>query len=189
MKKLSILSVCIFLAACATAPEPLPVDPLPPAPDESEAISSAFEQPTSPSDLGIETKPYTGPFHETENGELIGTITLTGYPIREEVCIGNPFDEPCATDGTYVFLKITGGMNSAMESFLARNEGNSFVRDGAIGLGCETNLEQNPALTPILTATAASQVTVTLNRPFEPAGSGVSSCFAHFDIVSVGERP
>lgn len=186
MKKLSMLSICVFLAACAPAPEQLPTDPLPPAEIVEDQAASSMPEPISPSDLSAEEEPYTGPFHETDRGELIGTITLTGYPIREEVCNDDSWDDVCDARATYVFLKITGGMNPAMESFLAQNQGNAFIRDGAIGLGCEMNVEKNPAFAPILAATAAAQVTITLSRPFEPAGRGVPSCYAHFDIVSVG---
>ncbi len=179
MKKYAILTIGTLLIACTNSTET-------PFIEQDDSTSSVPAVIAPPKEYE-EPKPYTGPFHETENGEMIGTITLTGYPVREEVCNDDDWDEPCETYATYVFFRITGGMTPAMEKFLTNHEGNSFVREGAIGLGCETNLKKNPSMAPVLAATAGSPISITLNRPFEPGGRGAPSCHSHFDILSVAD--
>ncbi len=180
MKKFLVIIVGLALVSCAKNPQAEPqVDS-----SQTDQTSSISAVPKTSSSSFSEVQPYVGPFKKTENGEFIGTITVKGFPVREPACITGGYDEPCTEWTPYVFFKITDGMTPIVQEFLTQYEGNSFVQDDAIGLGCETSLSEDQNNAVILNANSASPITLTLNRPFEPEGRGVPSCFSHFEIVS-----
>jgi hypothetical protein len=154
-----------------------------PSPPLSDAASSSV----SSSTLSEIERSSMDLFHKTENGDFTGTITLKGYPLREERCSKGGYGDVCAAWATYVFFKITDGMTPPLGEYMEQNKGNAFMKSDAIGLGCEQSDGLREILPILDSGNPASPVTIVLNRHFETPGMGAHACYSHFEIDSVSD--
>ncbi len=185
MRKLFWITSVTLVSLCLGACRQILQEPLQPTTGSTtNTISSALSSVARSSLAGSEQS-YIGPFHKTENGDFVGTLTLQGYPIREKVCDEGGYGDPCTKWTTYVFFRITDGIIPPLREFIEQNKGNSFMRSDAVGLGCERSKEIKTILPMLDSSSPSSPATIVLNRPFEVSGGGVDSCYSHFVIVRV----
>lgn len=133
------------------------------------------------------------------DGEM-GTFQAEGY-ITTMQAQREDFD--CGPNCTYderVFFTIVNTPNSSVDSFLKEWEGNSFVDDQAISLGCvfdgvisadknfagdkKLNLSRADSTT-MLNSTKNNTVKLEISRLVIPSGGGAPNCYSHFDSVTV----
>jgi len=184
------VSLMLFLSACWGGP----------ANDGSSSSSSSSS--SAVAEVSSAPVTYSGEFKQQPDGSYLGSVTLTGYATTNE--IDEPFCESDCKKYRYVFFNITHGMTPELKRFAGGNDGNAYVGNDSIGIGCvsddgktivsdvadlQTHMvqreinEQDSQV--ILKSNARNLVTITLNRDYEPAGSGAPACYSHFEYVTV----
>lgn len=130
-----------------------------------------------------------------------GIVEVTGYPeIIETV---SPFcdEETEVCDRyNYIYFKVTGYNNDGLNKYFEDMQGNSFVVDNSVGIGCEEDgyvHYQNASdffghedsfldldlSTAILNATASDPILITLTKFPYTSGSGAPTCYTHFTKI------
>lgn len=138
-------------------------------------------------------------YEDTFDGES-GKFTATGYVTTKQV-----EEAWCETDCdvyTYALFNITSTTNQALSNFFNENEGNSYVGNNSIGLGCVENgklewINDSDAY-PMKEYTLTSADTETLldsdsdnlvKVEFEKykfsGGSGAPTCYSHFGGIKL----
>jgi hypothetical protein len=130
-----------------------------------------------------------------------GVAYVTGYATIEELR-GDGLEEDENEKVDYVLFHITSPTSSNFLKWIKSIEGNAFVGEKAIGLGCVENniikyvnssdklgdkeftLTKNDS-TMIINSTKDSPVTLKLERLQFTSGSGAPLCYSHITYVSV----
>ncbi len=213
---LSIFSI-IFLSACD--PGPLDQEKIT---QESTMKSTTQTEESVPGNDSQSGESFTEnedqsptqqeePEDETTEGEFryrsigdyydyYGSVTISGYAEltsrQQAFCSSN-----CETY-EYLFFKITENNNQSLEEYIQKSQGNSFIGENSISLGCldsnilsfnnrsdelgkvEASLTEEET-SAILDATEENPITITLNRYPLRDGGGATECYSHFSEVMI----
>lgn len=130
-----------------------------------------------------------------------GTLELTGY-LDTKLFTCNP-GEGCLKTVTYAYFVITKTDNELIYNFTNRNEGNSFVGENNIGLGCfekdanriySVNFSDSGQVENIITggefkkllqSNKNNPVKIKLTKPYFSGGGGAPECYSHFRSFKV----
>ncbi len=138
-------------------------------------------------------------YEDTFDGTT-GKFTATGYVTTKQV-----EQAWCETDCdvyTYAFFNITSTTNQAISKFFSENQGNSYVGNNSIGIGCVENgkLEwindsdaypmKEYTLTvadteTLLESDSGNLVKVEFEKYKFTGGSGAPTCYSHFGGIKV----
>lgn len=126
-----------------------------------------------------------------KNGDdFTGTFQARGYVSTtekdESFCVAD-----CAKD-TLAYFVLTDITNKSFALFAEKYNGNTFVTDNSIALGCiiegrllgRQTFSESDSQT-ILGSSAQNQIVLEFNRTTVPEGRGVDNCYSHFDTIAV----
>lgn len=173
-----------------------------PADGGASSSSSSFSSSSSAAAaVPVRGRSDVGEFKKQADGSYLGSVTVTGYAVTKDV--RQFFCESNCKTFRYVSFHITDGMTPDLASFLGMNEDDAFSSKDSIGIGCVTEggairsdladpetymssrqLDAKDAQV-ILSSNPRNLVTVTFDRPYEPAGGEAPNCYAHFGIEMV----
>jgi hypothetical protein len=141
------------------------------------------------------------PFKFYERYGLYGALEPMGYlRIDHWKCdpSNNPFCEGDVDYASFVMTNVDGIDSKALKSFFGENEGNSFVGQQSIGLGCydkeksiihsvnegdvgqAKNFINNNSLQKLLHSSKDNPVRLYMVKPVFTGGSEVPDCYSHF---------
>jgi hypothetical protein len=217
MKKTIILGTFILalvLAGCGNSDQSALSEPG--EVEESQSVStleedlggedSAEDQENSPESSEEERKEEASKensFHyDEESGTYYGKLVVEGYLTTQEV--PEPFCEENCAMHTYAFFNVLKSDNDSLGYYLKRQEGNSFVGEGKIGLGCVKDgvlwrmndsdefgmkrYENSPEESEkIIGSSAESPIKIELERYLYTSGRGAPACYSHFAQVEIVE--
>lgn len=125
-------------------------------------------------------------------GGFDGSLTLTGYLEIKSV---QDFD---GKSSDYAFFIITKTNNNLIYDYLREEEGNSFVGNNSIGLGCyqkesnrifstnygdigvAENVISGNEYQKLITSTQTNLIQLDLTKPIFNGGGGAPTCYSHF---------
>lgn len=135
-------------------------------------------------------------FQESKVYGFYGTLTLTGF-LRTERRICNPGDM-CGETVDYASFVFKETDNQAIYDLLNQFSGNSFVSEGAVGVGCyqkdlnriystndaDTNVSENiireEDLNRLLGSSFSKPVKLKMTKPVYTSGRDAPDCYSHF---------
>lgn len=165
-----------------------------------EAVNTEVKKEDATKNTEMNSKPLEkGTFGE--EGDF-GNFQVEGYATTVK-----RNNEPCGDmckEYDYVFFNIVKSENAKVFEYIKSNVGNSFVQDGAIGMGCKvgdtisySNASDagsaeyviNQADTQkILAATKDNPIRLSVERlKYTTGGSGAPTCYSHFATFKVVE--
>ena len=185
---LSFVLLSLLLAACtsgtvSTGEETTPVEELP------FAITNTLP---------------AGTFARQPGDGFSGDLTVRGYAEIENV--QEAFCEQNCNTYQYVFVKILETGNAALPLFLTEFDGNSYVQEDAIGIGClegevirfenATDEQQmvESSISPDATrmiqeSSKRNPILLKLTKKQLSGGSEAPSCYSHFSTIEVVRTP
>ena len=136
----------------------------------------------------------------THNEDFSGIVKVTGYPIVE-----NKVNE--LGDGkeySYVYFYIMESNKQEFEAYIQKLNGNAFVSDNAIGIGCiiDNNIKyynasdkngekeyilSNDISNEILNSTKDNPIRLKLERLPLTYGKGAPICYSHITTIEVAK--
>ncbi|MFC1615704.1 hypothetical protein ACFL21_01060 [Patescibacteria group bacterium] len=173
---------------------------------EKEKEREAFEEKAEEVEPNEATIPE-GDFTKDADGNYLGTIYLEGYAITE--LRPEAFCDPTVDDCLNYEYMVFNYMNVENADFLemiADSQGNSFVGQGSVGIGCltyEGTIEYMNAadedsggrefvwegddIDKLISATEDRPVVLKMSRKLFTGGSGAPTCYSHFRDFEVYE--
>lgn len=150
----------------------------------------------SPVDLDESTSGANVAFRKSDVFGFYGTVTLTGYlEVVKRVC--NPGDM-CGETVDYASFVFRNNDNNAIKEFTGEYQGNSYVGDFAVGLGCQQTDKnriyyENDAdsgwktgeisgsdYQKLIASSPENPVQLKLTREIYTSGRGAPDCYSHF---------
>lgn len=131
-----------------------------------------------------------------------GKLIVNGYAAISEMPEGFCVDDCLVYD--YVFFNVLSTDNKFLDNYIEEQQGNSFVGDISIGLGCVENdilwrmndsdefgmqkYTDSPATSEaILNSSKENPITVELERYLYTGGKGAPDCYSHFAKVGLAK--
>lgn len=137
--------------------------------------------------------------------EEYGIVYVEGYATKEVLESSNMYgDLDGLESANYVFFNITNTDSNDFMTWINDSQGNAYVRDKAIGLGCiqddyiryynssdeadcqEYQIEKDLAQR-ILNSSESSPIKLKLERKKYTVGTGAPLCYSHITSVSIVE--
>jgi hypothetical protein len=136
------------------------------------------------------------PFQNSATLGFHGTLTLNGYvKVQKRIC--DP-EGMCGETVDYASFVFYQAENQVIYDLLNEFAGNSFVSEGAVGLGCYQNDQKriystNDAdtgtvesviigsdFTKLMASNANNKVRLRMTKPIYTSGRGAPDCYSHF---------
>ena len=187
MKGVGLLCFAFLTSCIASTPD-----------NQVESLSSIGS-----SSEAVSTSSASSGFGRNEWGDYGGVVTVRGYAETYERCLNwmESIGENCQKT-EYIFFKIIEADQASMFDYIKAEQGNSFVADQAVGLGCSADgvisywnaAGANPIVqheipteetVRILRSSAEDMVTLRLKRNPPNDGMGAPACYSHFESIEV----
>ncbi len=185
--KILVIGLFLILSGCQINNAEIPVT------DETKPTNTPpIKEEVVPSDKKEQQKEE--PIYSSWKATLKGYATVTEQP--EGFCTEN-----CLMF-RYVSFNFTENNSQELKEFMGLSEGNTFISQQKIGLGClaegriwrwndsdKFGMKQytldNPSSTKLLTSSPENPVTIEITKDSLSAGRGAPDCYSHFTGIEL----